>query len=240
MRGWGSHYELTVACRGTPDPSTGYLINIKAIDDAVRRSLLPLVDEAMSSGVEPPSLMAALLGAAHESIPVKVESVLLALTPTLSLESETGMNQTVVVSQEFEFAAAHRLHSPGMSDDENRRYFGKCNNPAGHGHNYVVAPRVEILCSKAGGSLSVADLEQTVQRVLIEPFDHKHLNLDTKEFADGSGVNPTVENIAAVFYRLLAPEIEALGRGARLRDITVWETDRTSATYSESADTPKN
>ncbi len=236
LEGWGSHYEFSVGCRGEPDPSTGYLINIKAIDDAVRQSVIPLVRTAMHRGVEPSLVMPELFAAACGSIPVDVESVTLGLTPTYTLEMEAGMGATIVLSQKFEFAAAHRLHAPTMSADENRRYFGKCNNPAGHGHNYVIAPRVEMRPAEPGGSLSLAEYEQAVQRVLIEPFDHKHLNLDTREFADGAGVNPTVENIAAVFFRLLAPAIDALGKGARLRDITVWETDRTSATYGESPD----
>jgi hypothetical protein len=50
----------------------------------------------------------------------------------------------VIIRQKFDFAAAHRLHTPSLSEEENRRIFGKCNNPSGHGHNYQVEPAVEV------------------------------------------------------------------------------------------------
>lgn len=234
-RAWGRPFELSIDCAGEPDRRTGYLINIKDIDDAVRRRVVPVLTELMTAGRDPGTSVIALLQHAQAALPVPVRALTLRPTPTLAYEAEAGMAATVVLSQKFEFAAAHRLHSPAMSDAENRSFFGKCNNPAGHGHNYVIQPRVEMGISGRGGSLSLSELERITQAVLIEPFDHKHLNIDTAEFRDGSGVNPTVENIARVFFGLLAPAIEGLGRGARLREITVWETDRTSATYGESA-----
>lgn len=233
LRGWGSPFELTIDCAGEPDLRTGYLINIKDIDDAVRRRVVPVLTELITAGRDPGTSVIMLLREAQAALPVPVRALTLRPTPTLAYEAEAGMAATVVLSQKFEFAAAHRLHSPAMSDAENRSFFGKCNNPAGHGHNYVIQPRVEMNISGHGGSLSLIELERITQSVLIEPFDHKHLNIDTAEFRDGSGVNPTVENIARVFYGLLAPAIEGLGRGARLREITVWETDRTSATYGQ-------
>lgn len=233
MRGWGRHLELTIACAGVPDHATGYLINIKDIDEAIRRLVMPVIADSIRAGTDPAAGVLAIFAAARGALPVAVKSLSLRQTPTLAYETEVGMGPTVVLSQKFEFAAAHRLHVPSMSDEENRAYFGKCNNAAGHGHNYVIEPRIEMPVTERGGSLSLAELERVTQAVLIDPFDHKHLNLDTREFRDGSGVNPTVENIARVFYGLLAPAIKGLGRDARLREITVWETDRTSATYGD-------
>lgn len=233
MRGWGRHIELMIACAGEPDLATGYLINIKDIDDAIRRIVIPVITDSIRAGTDPGASVPVLFDLARRALPVTVQSLALRQTPTLSFETEAGMGSTVVLSQKFEFAAAHRLHAPSMSDEENRAYFGKCNNRAGHGHNYVIEPRIEMDVTERGGSLSLAELERVTQSTLIDPFDHKHLNLDTPEFRDGSGVNPTVENIARVFFGLLAPAIQGLGRDARLREITVWETDRTSATYGE-------
>lgn len=128
-----------------------------------------------------------------------------------------------VIRQQFEFAASHRLDCESLSPQENRRLFGKCNNEAGHGHNYRVEVAVAI---DPGSPFSLADLEAVVSRVLIERFDHKYLNVDCAEFAD---LNPSVENIARVSHDLLEPELAAAAM--KLRAVTVWETDKTSCTY---------
>jgi 6-pyruvoyltetrahydropterin/6-carboxytetrahydropterin synthase len=233
---WGRSFQVTVSCRGTPDPATGYLINIKSIDDAVRRALVPALGAHIERRADPASCLPDLLNLLQSRLPVPVVALRLHLTPTLVIDSEVSMGTKVVLAQKFEIAAAHRLHSPSLSGEENRAFFGKCNNPAGHGHNYIIEPRVETAIDPARGALSLAELEEVTQRVLIDPFDHKHLNLDTREFSDHGGLNPTVENIAMVFFHLLASEILRLGRDARLREITVWETDRTSATFGEARD----
>lgn len=136
------------------------------------------------------------------------------------------MPHSAVLSERFEFAAAHRLNCSQLSEAENRRVFGKCNNQNGHGHNYRIEVSVRV---PVGGSLpgfTAADLEDVVGRTVIERFDHKHLNLDTQEFAE---VNPSVENIAAACHGLLEAPVRE--RGAVLMRVTVWETDKTSATY---------
>jgi len=232
---WGAYFEIELACRGEADPQTGYLINIKDIDEAVRRTALPILRSAAAERRHPVAVLPHLLRAAEAAVPRPVLSLTLRITPTHAIHTETHMPGRAILTQRFEFAAAHRLHSPTLSDEENRLVFGKCNNPAGHGHNYVIEPRVEIGVRDDGGSMSLRELEAIVSRSLIEPFDHKHLNVDTAEFRDGSGLNPTVENIARVFYRLLAPEIARAGSDARLTSIKVWETDRTSAEYGEPA-----
>ncbi|MBX3366861.1 MAG: 6-carboxytetrahydropterin synthase [Phycisphaeraceae bacterium] len=233
---WGRTFELTVSCSGIPDPATGYLINIKAIDDAVRRTAVPALAAHIDRRADPAACVPDLLQSLRHQVPVPVVAVRLHLTPTLVIDSEVTMGTRVVLAQKFEIAAAHRLHSPALSDAENRAFFGKCNNPAGHGHNYVIEPRVEIGTDASRAAITLAELEEITQRVLVEPFDHKHLNLDTPEFSDHGGLNPTVENIAMVFFRLLSAEIARLGRDARLREITVWETDRTSATFGPTQD----
>ena len=138
----------------------------------------------------------------------------------------------VLIRQRYEFSAAHRLHVPGLSDQENREVFGKCNNPNGHGHNYVLETRVRMTLSPAGRQpITLLDIERLTEESVIEPLDHKHLNLDTEEFADGTGVIPTVENIARICHDLLTRPVAALGEGISLRSVRVWETDRTSSEY---------
>jgi len=150
------------------------------------------------------------------------------LSPYYSVAMDAADTSTALLRQKFDFAAAHRLHNPSLSEVENRQLFGKCNLPSGHGHNYQVEPCVAV---EVGGAcrFGLVQLEEITGRVIIERFDHKHLNLDCPEFAQPGGVNPTVENIARVCYELLAPHIR--DAGASLRSLTVWETDRTSCSY---------
>ena len=132
------------------------------------------------------------------------------------------------ISQQFEFAAAHRLHCADLSEAENRRVFGKCNNPHGHGHNYRLEVAVSVPMPAEGqwAGFGLPDLERIVGERVVERFDHTHLNLDTPEFAR---LNPSVENIARVCHDLLADPIAAAG--AALDHVTVWETEKTSCTY---------
>lgn len=134
------------------------------------------------------------------------------------------------LNQHFEFSAAHRLHNPTLSDADNRKTFGKCNNPAGHGHNYQVKVSITGTPGPDGTLLPVASLDEIVNRHVIDHLDHKHLNEQVPEFDQSAGgVNPSVENIAMVVYRRLAPHVAP----ARLAAVTVWETPKTWAEYSE-------
>lgn len=228
IRGFGRHYEVEVACRGEPHAS-GYLIDIKQIDAAVRSAALPLLRAAAQRHEEPAAALPRVVSTLRDALGERFLAVRLALTPYHSLEMDHG-GSFVLVRQRFDFAAAHRLHVPELSDAENRALFGKCNNESGHGHNYQLEPCIAF---PAGGPpFPLAALEEAVDRTLIARFDHKHLNLDTPEFdSSRGGVNPTIENIARVCFLLLAPEIAKAHPGASLRTMTVWETDRTSAVY---------
>lgn len=227
VTGLDRHYELQVSCRGHVDPITGYLIDIKAIDRAVRDRVVPLFSRAIAANTSPAAVLAQTTEALH-ALPAPLLAVRLFITPYHSIEMAAMDPSTVLLRQRFDFSAAHRLHAPSLSDDDNRRLYGKCNNPRGHGHNYVVEPAVR--CKP--DSLSLADLEAITDRVIIQPFDHKHLNEDTDEFnvAKG-GLLPSVENIAQVFFTRLAPALAQHPSKPTLERITVWETDRTCATF---------
>lgn len=230
-RGLARHVEITVRCRGEADPVVGYLADIKDIDRAVHATVVPRITSAChdTPHADPAAVLAECVGPLATALPAALASIQWDLSPYHSIEMSPA-STTVLVRQRFDFAAAHRLHVPTLSDAENRRLFGKCNNPSGHGHNYRIEPCVAVDATTHGTTgLTLDDLESLVQSTIIDRFDHKHLNNDTPEFASVGGVNPSVENIARVFFELLAPTIEA--RGARLHSMTVWETDRTSATY---------
>jgi 6-pyruvoyltetrahydropterin/6-carboxytetrahydropterin synthase len=174
-------------------------------------------------------VLVAIVPALSDALPVRLSRVLWRVTPYYGVGMSATDRTTVSIRQRFDFAAAHRLHVDALSDERNRELFGKCNNPSGHGHNYQIEPEVEVDLDERGvPSLGLADLERLTDELVVQRFDHKHLNLDTSEFGPG-GLNPSVENIARVSFELLAGPI---GRaGARLRRVTVWETDRTRATY---------
>lgn len=238
MVGLGRYFELNVRCRGEPDAVTGYLVNIKDLDAAVRDSVVPRIADACNQHPEtdPASLLPELLGPLDAALRGKGASCAALrwqLTPYYSVEMTAAATSTILLRQKFDFAASHRLHIPALSEEENRKLFGKCNNAGGHGHNYQFEPCIALQIAEDGRpTFTLAELERLAHEAILRRFDHKHLNLDTPEFnPEGGGVNPTVENIAMIFHDLLAAALREAGARADLRSMTVWETDRTSATY---------
>ena len=132
----------------------------------------------------------------------------------------------VTVIRRARFNAAHRLYNPDWDMDTNDRVFGKCNNPNFHGHNYEMFVSITGQVNPETGFVyDLLDLGKIIDRQVIERFDHKNLNLDTKEF---SNLNPTVENIAVVIWNLLREEIsEEYGLSVK-----VHETENNFAEYN--------
>jgi 6-pyruvoyltetrahydropterin/6-carboxytetrahydropterin synthase len=231
MRGLGRYYELDVRCVGEADPVTGYFINITHIDEAVRRHVLPEMERVLASSpdsgaIATGALLRRILDRLQPALGSSVESVALRLTPFYSLAMRRHDMDHAIVRQQFEFSAAHRLHVPALSAEENRRVFGKCNNPSGHGHNYRLEVAVRAPIDAGGQTLAVEALDALVDDAVIQKLDHKHLNVDVPEFAS---LNPSVENIAKVIHGLLAPRVGELGVG--LEEVSVWETGKTVCTY---------
>lgn len=128
-----------------------------------------------------------------------------------------------LLTQSFEFSASHRLHCPGLTNEENHRLFGKCSNPHGHGHNYILEVTTKTGPESTGSTLRI--LDRIVRAEVIERFDHKNLNVECEEFAE---LNPTVENIAQVIFNRLAFCPGSPG----LCSVRVWETAKTYAECS--------
>lgn len=220
---------LRVTVGGGVDDRSGYLLNITEIDRAVRDRALPVLRRA--DGVPLTALPGMLSSALRGSWPggATLHSHRLMFSPFTSvgcLESELPM---IRLSHRFEFSASHRLHSDALSPEENRRTFGKCNNPHGHGHNYELEVTLAGRPDASGMLIGIPELERIVHEAVIEPFDHKHLNLEVPEFRE---LNPSVENIAAAIYRRLKPRFSQSAAG--LASVTVWETPKTWCEYSES------
>ena len=108
---------------------------------------------------------------------------------------------TIALGRRYCFAASHRLHSEKLSDPENYRVYGKCNNPYGHGHNYVVEISVSgKVDPETGMIVNLTDLDGYVEREVIEAFDHKSLNEEVEVFRDRV---PTTENLCIEIFRRL-------------------------------------
>ena len=124
----------------------------------------------------------------------------------------------VLISRRFDFSSSHRYYREEWSEEENRRVFGLCALPNGHGHNYTLEVAVTGEAdAQTGMVINLVDLESVVGGVL-EAFDHKHLNLDTPYFPQRI---PSTENLAVVLWDLVAREL----RGAKLERVRLYETD---------------
>jgi 6-pyruvoyltetrahydropterin/6-carboxytetrahydropterin synthase len=225
MRGLGAYYELQVTCAGEPEPRSGYLVNIKDIDEAVRAAAIPTLSRLCQDRPQsaPATVLREVVPGLASALPVKLVRVTWRLTPFYSVTLEADSMGDCLMSQQFEFAASHRLHSPDLSEAENQSVYGKCNNPAGHGHNYRVEVSVRV---PAESSFSLARLEELVAEQLLEELDHKNLNEDV---AGLRSVIPSTENLARYCYERLQGPFEA--EEARLARVRLWETEKTSCIY---------
>lgn len=118
----------------------------------------------------------------------------------------------VHVTRRYRFCAAHRLHTDQLSPEENWAAFGKCNNPNGHGHNYVVLVTVK----SDGEGQNIQDLDRLVNTSVVDRFDHRDLNCDPSF----SELTTTGENIVKLIWEILEPQLPA----GQLQKVGVIET----------------
>lgn len=131
---------------------------------------------------------------------------------------------TVTVTRRVHFNAAHRLHNPKWSDEENRRVFGPCNNPNYHGHNYELEISVEgEVDPDTGYVVDLSHVKRVAEERVVSYLDHRNLNLDVPEFAE---LNPTAENIVMVIWRRLEGHLPGT-----LKRVVLWETPRNHVAY---------
>lgn len=222
-------YVVRMVVEGPPNPQTGYVCDIKVLDDHVRAHLAPRLlaaGGACSFEAAGHAVQSAFGPLAEWIAPLRLLSVQLRFSPFTSLTIQGGDVLMTTLSHSFEFSASHRLSCPGLNDEQNLRLFGKCSNPHGHGHNYLLEVAVEVETGATGSVIGL--LDRVVRSEVIERFDHKNLNVECAEFAD---LNPTVENIARVIYDDLVRRLKPL----RLSSVRVWETAKTYAECSTSS-----
>ena len=230
--GWPSssllvpRFTLVTTVEGTPEKKSGYICNIKLLDVLVRDVVTSEVIPCFKPGTTPELILRHVHRHCVKTwkvpdVPI-VEQTLI-LTPYLKFTISSKDNTMVCLTQQFEFSASHRLHNEELSDQENRELFGKCNNPNGHGHNYVV--EVSLQRTMAEGEVNLHQFEAKVKELVIDRLDHKHLNCDVEHFAS---VNPSVENIAVAIYDWLYGQFG----DSKLAKVRVYETPKTWADYS--------
>ena len=134
------------------------------------------------------------------------------------------------LTRRISFSAAHRYSRPDWSDERNLTVFGACAWPNFHGHSYVCEVTVSgPIDVTTGFVVDLSVLDRILKEHVTDRFDHRNINLDVPEFADGKLV-PTGENLARYIFERVARE---LPRPAMVERVTVGEDDRLSATYSK-------
>ncbi|MCE5187403.1 MAG: 6-carboxytetrahydropterin synthase [Planctomycetaceae bacterium] len=247
--GLSFYLALWVEVGGRPDQETGFIVNVSQIDAAVREQVVPLFAREIAAALdmrktlkmvdfrrilhESAGILCDFLAQKHQKTLKKLRLELnpyrcISLDCDLQEHSQVKGKPMLTYTEKFEFSAMHKLWNEAFTAEKNAEVFGKCANPAGHGHNYILEVTVRIPPSDSSQPLSeqaswIADFQNIVKTRMLDFVDHKNLNADIPDFK----VNPTVENIVKYAYLKLRGQFS----GAQLASLTVWENDRTYCTY---------
>ncbi|MHC4424782.1 MAG: 6-pyruvoyl trahydropterin synthase family protein [Planctomycetota bacterium] len=225
-------FELSVEITGQVEPATGFVVNVIDIDRNVREFVVPIFAERIKQGFRQAKhigffAIVELLGLAWSQLADKfgtarLGKLSLKLNPFSKVAVDSKDLDMVYFCEKFEFAATHTLWNNDFSEERNFEVFGKCANPAGHGHNYIV--EVAVKMPATGNGFRIGDFERIVDDELMKLVDHRNLNADVDHFGK---TNPSVENIAAFAWNKLVGKFGE----ATLHRVTVWETDKTYCSY---------
>ncbi len=223
--------ELGIELKGPNNADTGFVINVRDIDLQVRHHAVPLFIDAISMHYQQQrdvtfAELVAVLRVAYGHLeqafqPVDVHKVLLNTNPYTSITLAAECPDMVYYSEKFEFAAMHKLWNDQFDDARNYEVFGKCANPSGHGHNYIVEVTIK---SNSLDQFDTLAMQRVIDDQVIGQLDHRNLNVDIPYF---NTVNPTIENIAKYAWEHLKEQFDH----GLLHCITIWESDRTSCSY---------
>jgi len=229
----GHNYDIRLTVKGKVDPRTGMVVNIKDIDRILKEVVDAQLDhQHYNLTVERlrnrwPTLET-LAPFVWDEIRPRLEGCEPAGVQVFENEdfySEYFGGEMVYLTRVYRFCAAHRLHNPNLSDEENRELFGKCNNPHGHGHNYTLEITVKgVPDERTDCLLDIGEMDRAVQEKILDPFDHVYLNLDTEAFRS---INPSSENMIRTFWEILETRFQP----AALHRIRLWETSKSAFDY---------
>ena len=131
------------------------------------------------------------------------------------------------LGRRYRFSASHRLHAPSLGDEENVALYGKCNNPYGHGHDYVLEISLRGEPEASSGLLvGVGELDALVRREVLDGYDQKHMNVQIERFATKP---PTTENVAEDIYQRLDRAWPS--NWPALNSVKILETRRNTVEY---------
>lgn len=137
-----------------------------------------------------------------------------------------GKHPIAYLTRIEKFSACHRLHSPGLGDEENAEVYGKCNNFHGHGHNYTVEVTLRgPVCPVKGMVMNINDLKKYINSAIMDTLDHKNLDKDVPYFKN---VVSTTENLVIYIWNSLKELLEDPGL---LYEIKIYETDKNVVFY---------
>jgi len=225
----GHNYALEVTVTGSIDPITGMVVNIKTIDDVLDEVIVARFDQkSINDEVDhlrdrAPSLenlmlyIASLLGVGVLPPETKLASLRLFESELLYGEYRHQNGKwNMTLTRLYEFAAAHRLHVPHLTNAQNEEMFGKCNNAAGHGHNYTLEVTVEGEPDpRTGMMVDLGAMDRAIETLVVDRYDHKHLNEDLPEFKEKT---PTSEVIAEEIFSRLDGKLPAKLARVRLHE----------------------
>lgn len=214
--------KLWITLEGDNDPRTGMLVNVSEIKRAIAQVL---TDQGIAAPDAPSALRQMWQPCTQKFSNHKLFRLVMELGDSLKIAISRPEDDMIEVTTKYEIAASHCLSRPEWDQQKNFDVFGKCSNPAGHGHNYLVEITLRATIDALTGRLiDQGTVDRIVQERIIDRFDHKDLNTDTAEFAQ---LVPTVENMAKVFWELLVGRFD----DADLARVAVWETPKTFAEY---------
>ncbi len=230
--GHGHNYTLDVTITGELDQRTGMVMNMTELKALVNEVLeefdhkhlnedTPYFREQLPTTENLVRVLWRLIAA---RLTAQARLARLRLYETGDLWAEYDGADETTFARAYTFAAAHRLHAPALSDEENRAIYGKCNNPNGHGHNYTLEVSVAGLVDDATGMvIDLAEMDRAVRSVL-DQLDFHHLDREVAAFATRPS---TAENIIVYLWDELAPRLEG-----RLRHLKLWETRKNVFEYA--------
>lgn len=236
----GHNYRLQASVTGEMSPHTGMVVNLKALDGLLQTEIVnrfhlkSLNDEVPELKSKVPTLENLLAftkaqladqkgevnlnGDSGQTAPIVLTQIRIYEMPDLWADWTEKMT---TITRSYEFAAAHRLHISQFSEAENQGLFGKCNNPNGHGHNYVLEVSLTgDLNPQTGMMVNLFEMDQIIETEVIDQLDHKNLDLDV---AGLSGLPSTTENLTLFIDRVLVSKF-----GKSLKRVKLFETARSS------------
>ncbi len=229
--GLGIYLCLEVTLEGYIERDTGFVVNLTDIDKYMREFATPVFDSQIRRSyragkhidfAQTLSMLKQAINAVDGCFEkASVVSMSLQLNPFKRIAVFTTGDDMFYYSEKFEFAAMHKLWNEEFSEEKNFDVFGKCANPAGHGHNYIIEVKIAHNCN---GDFSYGNFAKTVDDNFLSLLDHKNLNVDVEFFKDKI---TTLENITTFGWNQLNGKFGA----AKLEELTIWENDRAYCSY---------